>query len=415
MDLAGRTVSPGVIDLISSAGLPSTTPVPVQGSAGSSAPAPRQPGVDPDRLAAESVRLAPSDAKTFRTAGITAVLVSPARGLFRGQSALVPTRDSAGPADVIRSPVAQHVGYQGLGSGEYPGSLLGVIALQRQMFYDAQRYGVVEDRWRANPRGVSRPERDPRLEALVPAARGAEPVWIDARNENEIRRAGRLARELNLRLTVVGATEGWRAIDALRGTGVVVSLDFPRPTDVTGWRFRTGMLHATDDSAAAELAAKKLIERNAASLNTAGIRFALSSGGRPSDLLANTRKVVAAGLPAAVALEALTIRAAELAGVGEALGSIESREDRQPGGVDRATPRGLEQGDGGIRRWGALRDAEERRTTEDGSDGQANDCSDGRSGRCHGRHAGQSRPIRRRARWSPRSPCSSRAPRSPAP
>ena len=322
VDLTGRTVSPGLIDLISSAGLPSSS-APAPGSPSGSAP-PRQAGIDPDRLAAESVRLTPSDARTFRTAGITAILVAPARGLFRGQSALLPTRDSAGPANVIRSPVAQHLGYQGLGSGEYPGSLLGVIAMQRQMFYDARRYGVVEDRWRANPRGVSRPERDPRLEALVPAARGAEPVWIDARNENEIRRASRLAHELGLSLTVVGATEGWRAIDALKGAGVVVSLDFPRPTEVTGWRFRTGMQRAVDDSAAAELAAKQLIERNAAALNSAGVRFALSSGGRPSDLLTNTRKVVAAGLPQAVALEALTIRAAELAGVGEALGSIET-------------------------------------------------------------------------------------------
>jgi hypothetical protein len=192
------------------------------------------------------------------------------------------------------------------------------------MFYDAKRYGVVEDRWRANPRGVARPERDPRLEALAPAARGAQPVWIEARNENEIRRANRLASELGLTLTVFGATEAWRAIDALKGAGVVVSVDFPRPTDVTGWRFRTGMLHGIDDSVAADAAAKKAIEKNATALNNAGITFALSSGGRPSELIPGTRKAVAAGLPPAVALEALTIRAAHLAGVGEALGSIET-------------------------------------------------------------------------------------------
>jgi imidazolonepropionase-like amidohydrolase len=321
VDLTGRTVSPGLIDLISSAGVPSA-PTPAPTTSGS--PSTQKPGLDPDRLVAESVLLSPSDAKSLRGAGITAILAAPSRGLFRGQSALLPTRDSAGPSDVIRSPVAQHLGYQGMGSGEYPGSLLGVIAMQRQMFYDARRYGMVEDRWRANPRGVARPERDPRLEALTPAARGAQPVWIEARNENEIRRANRLANELGLTLTVYGATEAWRAIDALKGAGVVVSVDFPRPTEVTGWRFRTGMLHGVDDSAAALEAAKKLIEKNAAALNNAGIKFALSSGGRPSELLPGTRKAVAAGLPAAVALEALTIRAAQLAGVAEALGSIET-------------------------------------------------------------------------------------------
>ena len=321
IDLTGRTISPGLIDLISSSGLPSV-PAPAAGTAGS--PPARPAGLDPDRVVAESILLSPTDARSLRTAGITAILVAPSRGLFRGQSALLPTRDSAGPADVIRSPVAQHLGYQGVGSGEYPGSLLGVIAMQRQMFYDAKRYGVIEDRWRANPRGVARPDRDPRLEALAPAARGTQPVWIEARNENEIRRAGRLATELGLSLTVVGATEAWRAMDALKGAGIVVSVDFPRPTEVTGWRFRTGMLHGVDDSAAADAAAKKAIEKNAAALNAAGIKFALSSGGRPSELLPGTRKAVAAGLPADVALEALTIRAAQLVGVGEALGSIET-------------------------------------------------------------------------------------------
>lgn len=324
IDLAGRTVSPGLIDLISSTGLVSApVSAPAVGAAAATTPA-RPAGLDPDRRVAESVLLSPSDAKSLRAAGITAILVAPSRGLFRGQSALLPARDSAGPTAVIRSPVAQHLGYQGIGGGEYPGSLLGVIAMQRQMFYDAKRYGLIEDRWRASPRGVPRPERDPRLEALVPAARGAEPVWIEARNENEIRRAGRLAREMGLDLTVVGATEGWRASDVLKSTGVVVSLDFPRPTEVTGWRFRSGLAHSMDDSTAAEQAARKLIERNAAALHDAGVRFALSSGGRPSELLGNARKAVAAGLPAPIALEALTMRAATLAGVSEALGSIET-------------------------------------------------------------------------------------------
>jgi len=140
VDLTGRTVSPGLIDLISAAGIPSA---PTPSTTASGSPPARQPGLDPDRLVAETVLLSPSDAKSLRGAGVTAILTAPSRGLFRGQSALLPTRDSAGPSDVIRSPIAQHLGYQGMGSGEYPGSLLGVIAMQRQMFYDARRYGVV--------------------------------------------------------------------------------------------------------------------------------------------------------------------------------------------------------------------------------------------------------------------------------
>jgi hypothetical protein len=236
----------------------------------------------------------------------------------------MPLLDSAAGTAAIRSPVGQHMGYQGVGGGEYPSSLLGVIAAQRQLLYDAKRHSLVLERWARSPRGMQRPERDAKLEALIPAALGQEPLFADASNENELRRAARLAQEHGVRLVLVGATEGWRAVDAIRGHGVVVSVNFPRPAQVTGWRFRGSLRQAPDDSAAAEAAAQRVIEANAAALHAAGIRFALAPGGvRPNEYLANVRKAVAAGLPAAAALEAMTLRAAEIAGAGEVLGSIE--------------------------------------------------------------------------------------------
>jgi hypothetical protein len=330
LDLAGRTVSPGLIDLTSSLGLPSLPagggggPGGGGGGGGFGGGGLGAEGVRPDRMAADQVTIPVSDARSAREAGFTAALVAPPRGLFRGRSALMPLRDSAMGPHAIRPVVGQHMGYQGVGGGAYPGSLLGVIATQRQMLYDAQHYARVSDRWRTNPRGLTRPERDPALEGLVPVVRGEEPLFVDASNENEIRRAARLATELGVRLTVVGATEAWRALDALRGHGVVVSVNYPQPTQVTGWRFRGSLQQTPGDSAAAVEAARRAVEGNAAALHAAGIRFALApGGGRPGEYLANVRKAVAAGLPAQVALEAMTIRAAEAAGAGDLLGSIE--------------------------------------------------------------------------------------------
>lgn len=324
MDLNGRTVTPGLIDLTSTMGLPAQTTGTGGGGGGGFGGGLGRAAMSPDLMVSGTVVIPPAEARAAREAGFTAVLVAPSRGLFRGRSALMPLRDSADGSTAIRSPVAQHVGYQGIGGGQYPTSLLGVIAAQRQMLYDARRHAQLTDRWTANPRGMPRPEHDPHLEALAAVTRGAEPLMIDARNENEIRRASRLGREHGVRLTVVGATEAWRAVDALTGHGVVVSLNFPRPADVTGWRYRGSLRGEPGDSAAAQEAARKLIEGNAAALHRAGIRFALASGGaRPGEAIGNVRKAVAAGLPADVALQALTIRAAELAGAGDMLGSIE--------------------------------------------------------------------------------------------
>ncbi len=332
LDLAGKTLFPAFIDLTSSLGLASA-PAPAAGArpgAGTAAAASAESapvGLEPYRVVADELRPVAADVKAARDAGFGAVLSAPNRGAFRGLSALVPLRDSAAALALLRSPVALHMGFQPV-PGRYPGTLLGVIAYERQAFYDAQRQGILLDRYRASPRGMERPASDRRLDALVPVVRGELPVLFAAGNENEIRRAVAMAHEFNLALTVVGATEGFRALDALQANRrpVVVSVDFPRAPEVTGWSFRAGIRHQPDDSASADSAAGRVIEGNAAALNRAGIRLALASGGtlRASEFLANVRKAIAAGLPRDVALEALTIRPAEIAGAAEQLGSIEA-------------------------------------------------------------------------------------------
>ncbi len=327
LDLSGRTISPGIIDLASTiaSGPAPAAPAAAGGPGGGAAPQPsgRPAGYDPAAAVADELRPSAADLKAAREAGITAVLLSAQRGGIRGQSALVPTRDSLERADVVRAPVAMHFGFQGA-QGTYPATLLGVIAYERQTLYDAQRYGLLADRYRANPRGLERPAFDPGLEALVPVVRGAMPTFFAASNENEIRRAAKIAGEFRLKLTVVGATEGWRAVDALKGRPVVVSVNFPGPTESTGWAYRLARKDGPD-STRADSATKVAIERNAAALHRAGIPLALGTGGlRPAELIPNVRKAVAAGLPADVALQALTIRPAELAGMGQALGSLEA-------------------------------------------------------------------------------------------
>ncbi|MGE0552626.1 MAG: amidohydrolase family protein [Gemmatimonadales bacterium] len=325
LDLSGREVAPGIIDLASAIG-GSTAPAPGgRGQAGAAAQSPETipAGLDPSLMATAGLKLSEADLRGAREAGITAILVAPGRGAFRGRSALIPTRASAGADQAIKAPASLQMGFEGV-SGQYPSTLLGVIAYERQTLYDAQRYALVAERYRANPRGLARPEFNPGLEALVPAVRRELPVFFAASEENEIRRAVRIAGEFDLDLTVVGATEGFRALDALGGRTVVVSLNFPKASDVTGWSYRLTRSAELPDSAAADRAARAAIEGNAAALARAGVRFALGTGGaRPGELLANVRKAIAAGLPREIALEALTIRPAQLLGLGEALGTIE--------------------------------------------------------------------------------------------
>ncbi len=330
LDLANRTVYPGFIDLTATLGLP-TPPATTDGrfAAGAQQGGQQQQsefnGLDPRRQVARELRITDNDVRGARAQGIAAVLISPARGTFRGQSALVPLRDGFDQRMIVRSPVAMHMGFEGT-PGRYPATLLGVQAYQRQALHDARRHGLIRDAYDRGARGMARPEHDPDMDALVPVVRGEMPVFFAASAENEIRRAVRMAREFDLALTVVGATEGFRAIDALRqARNAVVTVDFPSSTSVTGWTYRASLRRSLADSASADSAVQRMVEGNAAALHAAGIRFALASGSlNPADFLANVRKAVAAGLPSDVALQALTIRPAEIAGVGDRLGSIEA-------------------------------------------------------------------------------------------
>jgi hypothetical protein len=314
VDLAGRTVYPGFIDLTSSMGIP-TPPQPQAGPGGggggggqnAGAPA-RNVGLEPGRVIANEVAPAAADIRASRDAGITTALVAPSRGAFRGLSALIPMRDDSSAQYVVKAPVGMHMGFQGV-AGRYPATLLGVIAYERQELYDAQRHGLLMDRYKAGERGVPRPAYDANLDALVPVVRGQLPAFFGASNENEIRRAVDIAKEFDLKLTIVGATEAFRALDAVKtARPLVVSVEFPQAVEVTGWAYRGAQRRELNDSATRDAAVRKIVEANAATLHRAGVKFALAPGAlKPNDFMANVHKAIAA----------------EIAGVGDQLGSIE--------------------------------------------------------------------------------------------
>ena len=66
----------------------------------------------------------------------------------------------------------QHIVFETHTTGDraYPGSLMGVIASVRQSFLDAQHYALDHADYQKNPQDRKRPEFDPSLEALAPAA-----------------------------------------------------------------------------------------------------------------------------------------------------------------------------------------------------------------------------------------------------
>lgn len=335
MDLSGLTIYPGLIDAASSFALPRVGPPPGAGGPGGGGGAAggdsesREREIQPARLASDAFAARAADLEALRAVGITTVGLAFDGGVLPGQVAVLSVGSGPASSLVLRAPAAQQAAF-GTVRGQYPTTLMGTLAYLRQRFLDAEHHRRVTAAFARDPASVRRPEHSPELQALAPAAARELPVWIAAGRENDLRRALALGRELNLDYRLLGAQEGYRLAAELarEGRPVLVSLDFPRPDQVTGRAFElhvAPLSGAEAAAAAADSAALREVRANAAALVRAGVPIALVSHGlaRPADFRERIREAIAAGLSADEALRALTLTPARVLGLERALGSIE--------------------------------------------------------------------------------------------
>jgi imidazolonepropionase-like amidohydrolase len=333
IDGTGLTVYPGLIDANTTLGIPQPTPAPTAGErrAAGTAPAAPQlasaafapnaahpPGLQPETLAVDLIQPGGAQIEAARNAGLTSALVAPREGIFIGQSAFINLAGETTEQMIVRSPVALHVGFTPFRGGQYPASLMGVFATLRQMLLDASRLREANQIYARSPRGLRRPEQDKSLLALQPVLAREMPVIMHVNTEREIRRALDLAQEFNLRVIISGGMESWKVTNRLRDVPVLLSLNFPKRT--------TAQAPEADPDPLRVLRERVDAPKTAGRLTAARIRFAFQSGAMTSinDYLANAAKAIENGLSREEALRALTINAAEILGVGDRLGTIET-------------------------------------------------------------------------------------------
>ncbi|HEU4931563.1 MAG TPA: amidohydrolase family protein [Pyrinomonadaceae bacterium] len=333
IDGTGLTVYPGLIDSYTNLALPEAAPSPSPGGGGgggffllqqqqrpAAGPNSTQPvGLQPEVMVEDVIRPGGNEIESSRNIGITTALTSPRSGIWMGQSALINLAGESPQQMIVRSPVAMHVGFTPLRTGQYPGSLLGVFAALRQMMLDAQRYRDSLQVYERAPRGTRRPETDRSLAALIPVIDGRMPVVMLANSEREISRALDLGAEFKLKLIIAGGREADRVADRLakQNVPVLLSLNLPRRT--------TAALPEADPEPLRVLRERVEAQQTAAKLAKAGVRFAFQSGSMNniSELLGNARTTIENGLQVADAVRAFTIWPSQILGVQDQLGSIE--------------------------------------------------------------------------------------------
>jgi amidohydrolase family protein len=331
----GLTVYPGLIDALSTIGIPEAVPATTggggRGGGGQQQATPAPPAVSTasppargpqDRpsttswvRAADLVKTTDRRFDSARATGFTTSVTFPPRGIFAGQGAII---DFAGamPGEMIVSDNAgQYVTFAtgGFGGG-FPNSIMGVMAYIRQTYLDAEHYRVAKQFYAAHPRGTPRPEYDRALEGILTSTR----VLFPATRRVDVDRLLRFADELHLNAVLYGLPEGYRSADLLKksNTPVLVNLRWPEKSRDSD---------PDEPDVLRTLEVRDQAPSTPAILAKNGIKFALYAGGleRRTDVLRAIKRATDAGLSVDDALRAMTLAPAEIFGVADRLGSIE--------------------------------------------------------------------------------------------
>ena len=322
----GLVVYPGLIDSFTDVGIPPASP------AGGGEGGPRRtqeaargpedrPASTPWRSAADEVSLSDKRIESWRSAGFTTVVSAPKGGIFPGLAAVLDLDGERASDLVVKTPVAIPVSLQPTGgfTGGFPNSLMGVIAYVSQVWLDTDWSIKAEATYEKNPRGIARPRYDRTESVLADALEDHALVLIPANTSLQIRRALDLADRWKLKSVLYGGQMSYDMAGeiAAKRLAVLVNLKWPEAEK------------DTDPEEKPSLRTLRFRDRapsSPAALAKAGVKFAFYSGGitAPKDILKAAKKSIDAGLASDAALRALTLSAAEIYGVADRLGSIET-------------------------------------------------------------------------------------------
>jgi imidazolonepropionase-like amidohydrolase len=249
-----------------------------------------------------------------RANGVLSVVTRPTGSIIAGQSALINLAGWVPKEMVLVDPLALQVDFpvaMPVFSGDPSAPSVGRAIAKKQreekvrrlkeLFAQALAY---DD---AKKQGADRPV-NPRFEALVPYARGRKPVVIQANRKAEIKEALKLADELKIKMILSGGIEAWKVTGELKKREVPVIVG-PLMT----------MPQEAYDPYDAPFACP-------AKLHQAGVKFCIRSAGSTNtrNLPYEAAMAISYGLPPEEGLKAVTLYPAQILGVADQLGSIET-------------------------------------------------------------------------------------------
>ena len=312
-DAKGMTVYPGLFDSETHLGLTE-----VASNANSNDLAETSEEIEPhmhvaDAFHAESVRI-----PVERLNGITNAIVAPASSdSIPGQDALIELAGRGADEMLLKRDIALAMNFEGgvrrkanyEGPSKFPTTRMGLASQIRQAFLDAQAYQAeIARAARPDFKGTP-PKRDLKLEALLPYLKGEKPVVLGAEEAYEVEVAMGIAKEFHLKVILNHVAHAQSILDEIAAYGVPV---------IVGPIYLAPQANERYDA----------VYSLPAQLQKRGVKIALSSSGGQGEGSRNlpyaAGYAVAFGLPYEEALKAITLNPAEMFGLGDTLGSLDT-------------------------------------------------------------------------------------------
>jgi imidazolonepropionase-like amidohydrolase len=318
IDCRGKYIYPSFVDIYSDYGItqPQRTPGgfnfggPAQLTSNSKGALGWNQAVHPEVDAVKQFSIDQAKAKGLRELGFGSVLTHVKDGIARGTGAFVTLAETKENLVILKDKASAHFSFnKGTSSQSYPSSAMGSIALLRQTYIDAQWY-----KNKPAKEGLNLTLQSWNDNQSLPQIFEADDKWTEIR-------ADRIGDEFAVQYIIKGGGNEYQRIKEIAATKAtfIVSLNYPQAMDVED----------PNDARAVSLSDMKsweLAPTNAGVLEKANIPFCITA----SDLrdsksfLANLRKAIEMGLTETRALEALTKTPANLLGVYDKVGSLET-------------------------------------------------------------------------------------------
>ncbi len=315
IDLTGKSIYPSFIDVFSDFGV--TQAKRPERSGRSAEYDPSREGfywndhVMPENDAISKFSYDEKKAKELRDIGFGVVNSHIQDGIVRGTGVLVALNGEGNDADrILEDRSAEYLSFERSveKTQSYPSSLMGSMALLRQMYYDAD--------WYAKGNVTT---KDRSLEALN-ANRGLVQIFA-AGDKGNVQRADGIGDQFNIQYVILGGGDEFESVADIKATNakLILPLNFPDPYDVSN-------PYQADYVTNAEMRYWNQAPGNPKAMADNGVSFSFTLHDLKStgDFKAKLMKAIEYGLPKTKALEALTTVPAQILGKSATIGTLES-------------------------------------------------------------------------------------------